>query len=174
MLNKFYNMKDLLPYELSLLLLKKGFDNETNFMWVRSYRIKDEIIEKYPGLSDDGYYDLLKSNGGELEEEDVFGYVTETMHMRCRNTKLYFDHYSYMICSCPSISEVLKWLIADKHTYINVQPYSDENGIYFESSYSVIVDNTSVNKTYLAERFDNYEESFFKTIEEIIKNYETV
>lgn len=165
-------MKNLLPYGLSLLLMEKGFDALTDFMWVNSYDVKDEILEKYPGLSDDGYYDLLKKNGGELDEDDVFGYKTETCHISCRNTKHILNVTDrYMVCSSPSISEVLEWLVSEKKTYINVKPFSDENGVHFEASYSVVVDNYKVDTTYIPEKFESYEEAFFRTIEEIIKTY---
>lgn len=66
--------EDYVTLEVAQLLKEKGFDWYVSFMFFNNYRVKDDIIEKYPGLSDDGYNDLLKDNGGNLSEEEVYGY----------------------------------------------------------------------------------------------------
>ena len=102
--------EDYVSLEVAKLLKEKGFDWYVSSMFCNVYRIKDEIIEKYPGLSDDGYYDLLKDNGGNLSEEEVYGYYIDHVHISCRNTEEYFNHYSYMICARPMLYEAQKWL----------------------------------------------------------------
>lgn len=122
--------EDYVTLEVAQLLKEKGFDCYVSSMFSNVYRIKDEIIEKYPGLSDDGYYDLLKDNGGNLSEEEVFGYYIEPVHISCRNTKTYFNHYPGMICARPMLYEAHKWLRNKKGLFVDVSYMNDDYYIY--------------------------------------------
>ena len=51
-------MEDLVTYEIAKKLKEKGFDEGCEFTFYNNYRVRDEIYEKHPGLSDDGYEDL--------------------------------------------------------------------------------------------------------------------
>lgn len=77
--------------EVAKLLKEKEYDWVSDSMYRNNYRLKDDIKDKYPWLSDDGYLDLLKKNGGELEEDEVYGYYEDPVIITCKNDKLYFD-----------------------------------------------------------------------------------
>lgn len=101
--------EDYVTLKVAKKLSEKGFDWPTHSMYGKIYRIRDEIKEKYPGLSDDGYYDLLEYNGGSLKEDDVYGEYIEALDCYCKNTCKYFNQYPHMICSRPSLYEAQKW-----------------------------------------------------------------
>lgn len=107
--------------EVAKLLKEKGYDWVSDSMYRNNYRLKDDIKDKYPGLSDDGYLDLLKKNGGELEEDEVYGYYEDPVIITCKNDKLYFDLYPGMICARPSLYEAQKWLREKHNIHLDVR-----------------------------------------------------
>ena len=54
--------------ESSKILKEIGYDEWATYVWKRNTRFSNEIIEKYPGLSDCGYMDLEKKYGGPYTE----------------------------------------------------------------------------------------------------------
>lgn len=108
------NKEDYVSLEVAKLLKEKGFDWLCDSMYANNYRVRDEILEKYPGLSDDGYQDLMKKFGGEFEENEVYGNYIEPLWIQCKNNDFYRNMYRYMIYARPTLYEAQKWL-RNKH-----------------------------------------------------------
>lgn len=122
--------EDYVTLKVAKKLSEKGFDWPTHSMYGKIYRIRDEIKEKYPGLSDDGYYDLLEYNGGSLKEDDVYGEYIEALDCYCKNTCKYFNQYPHMICSRPSLYEAQKWFRIVKGIHVEVIYMSEDYWLY--------------------------------------------
>ena len=63
--------KDFVSLEVAKLLSEVGFDEWGNLYWSNGSYISDETIEKYGELSDDGFYELTKEGGGELDWDNI-------------------------------------------------------------------------------------------------------
>lgn len=123
------NQKKFCSLELAQQLKEKGFDLPCDYIYANHYRVKDEIHEQYPGLSDDGYRELTDEWGGNLKEEEVYGYYVEPMKVFAKNTTQFMDSMPYMICTMPTLDDARTWL-RDKYAFhIVITPESD----YFRS-----------------------------------------
>ena len=108
------NNVNYVDLETAKLLKDIGFDYWCESMYSHNYRVRDEIQEMYPGLSDCGYDDLLTKYGGPLKQTEVFGYYDERIRISSRNSKDYFEHHPNMICACPTFELALEWLRKEK------------------------------------------------------------
>lgn len=68
------NTKFILPIEFHDFSRKHNFVAFSDFHYFKDQIIRPEIVEKYGELSDDGYYELTKRCGGELDFDEVYGY----------------------------------------------------------------------------------------------------
>ena len=115
----------LVTYELAVKLKEKGFDERCEWTFYNHYRVRDEIYEKHPGLSDCGYDDLKRENGGPYKSEEVYGYYIEPVELYSRNSIIGIHPITkeriatQELCSCPYIYQVLKWL-RDKLYHIEI------------------------------------------------------
>ena len=97
----------IVSLELGKLLKENGFDEWCLFQYVNSYGVKESIIEKHGGLSDDGYLDLLKDYGGEYERDEVYENRIELKQVHTKNSmRIFFDK---QICSAPHIFDAKMW-----------------------------------------------------------------
>lgn len=109
-------MEDLVTYEIAKKLKEKGFDEGCEFTFYNHYRVRDEIYEKHPGLSDDGYEDLRKKYGGPYKDEEVYGHYIEPLKLYSRNSTIGVNPITKQkvptneLCSCPNIYQVMRWL----------------------------------------------------------------
>ena len=106
-------MEDFVSLELGKKLKEKGFDYDTLFAYNDEQIINPKVVEKYGELSDDGYYELTKQGGGELDWDYVYIYQQLLMPQRT-----IFVKRNYLLA--PTISQVLKWLREEKNIYISV------------------------------------------------------
>lgn len=110
-------------------LKEKGFDLLCDYVYTNNYRVRDEILEQYPGFSDDGYYELTEKGGGKLKEEEVYANYVESSRTYARNTPKYLDLYMNMVCTMPTLDDVRTWL-RDKYSFhLVISPEAD----YFRS-----------------------------------------
>lgn len=121
-------MQTLTPLDISKELKSLGFDEPCNFVYCKRTRVCDEIMKKYPNLSDDGYLDLLISNGGFLTEKELYKSYVETRHLVCRNSTIQTDDFSNYICACPSLWNAHRWLRLQHKIYICID--TDYKGHY--------------------------------------------
>ena len=106
-------MEDFVTFELAKKLKEKGFNYNCLFAYNDEQIINPNVIEKYGVLSDDGYYELTKDGGGELDWDYVYIYETKLMLKRNIIVKRNF-------IEAPTISQVLKWLREEKKISIEV------------------------------------------------------
>ena len=111
--------------ELALQLREKGFDLLCDYIYTNHYRVKDEIIEQYPGLSDSGYYELTEKGGGRLKEEEIYANYVEPSRTYARNTPKYLDLYMNMVCTMPTLDEARTWLRDTYKFHVVVTPEAD-------------------------------------------------
>ena len=112
-------------YELALQLKENGFDFPCDYIYANHYRVKDEILEQYPGLSDDGYKDLTEEWGGTLKEEEVYGNYIEPMKQFAKNAPQYLKDIPYMICTMPTMDDARTWLRKVHRFHIVITPEAD-------------------------------------------------
>lgn len=114
-------MSDLVTFEIAKKLKEKGFNEGCEYTFYNNYRVRDEIYEKHPGLSDDGYEDLRKKYGGPYKDEEVYGYYIEPLKLYSRNSTIDINSITNNeLCSCPNIYQVLKWLRKEKKISVEV------------------------------------------------------
>lgn len=119
-------MEDFVPFEIANKLKEKGFDEGCEYTFYNNYRVRDEIYEKHPDLSDDGYEDLRKKYGGPYKDEEVYGYYIEPLKLYSRNSTIGVNSITKQkvptneLCSCPNIYQVLKWLRKKKKISVEV------------------------------------------------------
>lgn len=151
-------MNEYLSLSLSLRLKDVGYDKPSNMMYCHNYRVKDEILKEYPNLSDDGYLELTKEHGGQLDKDDVYGYYDEAIYARCINDKFHFEDYPDMLCVCPKISNVIEWLRVKKDIFINIYPDFNVLGKVIYTGKIIFIDRIHNAITYydINEKCENY------------------
>ncbi len=103
--------EEYVDMEGSILLKEKGFDWPCRYMYAEYTRVADEIIDKHPGLSDDGYMDLLKEYGGVYEQNELYKTYKEPVEGYCRNIpKFLNEEWRRMICAMPTTAQARNWL----------------------------------------------------------------
>lgn len=127
---------DIVNFKIAQKLKEKGFNEGCEYTFYNNYRVRDEIYEKHPGLSDDGYEDLRKKYGGPYKDEEVYGYYIEPLKLYSRNSTIGVNPITKQkvptnqLYSCPNISQILKWLREKHATHIEIS--LGRNGWYFE------------------------------------------
>lgn len=97
------NNKKYVSLELALLLKEKGFDLPCEYIYANHCRVKDEILEKYPGLSDSGYKELTIECGGVLKEEEVYATYIEPIREYAQNS--WVDLLGNKVCTMPTLDD---------------------------------------------------------------------
>lgn len=104
------NPKFTLPKEFYDFIKKRNFEVESDSHYFRHQIIRPEIVEKYGGLTDDGYYELTKDCGcgGKLRFDEVYGWewVLESNN-EYRDPNFWQVIPAYSICTI--IDELLKY-----------------------------------------------------------------
>ena len=119
-------MEDFIPYDLAVKLRDKGFNCNCLFAFNDEQIINPDVVETYGVLSDDGYYELTKDGGGELDWDYVYIYETKLMLKRNIILKRNF-------IDAPTISQVLNWLRNNHNIFIVVFINDDtDNPVTYE------------------------------------------
>lgn len=159
--------EDIVKYEIALKLNNKGFNEKTTFSYNQEQIINPLVIEKYGGLSDDGYYELTKQGGGELDWDYVYIYSNELV----KTDRIYINRNTI---SAPTIYQVGKWLRKEYNIDIIPMPLSpstvlkvmdgEKYALYlFQNGNRIIQDTKKVC-------FVTYEEALLNGILYIIEN----
>ena len=104
---------EFISKELAIKLNDKGFNERPIFSYVDEQLINPKVIEEYGYLSDDGYYELTKNCGGELDFDYV--YIYETIVVLTKDTHCYDKN----VFPAYTIDQVLEWL-RGKNIHIRV------------------------------------------------------
>lgn len=96
-------MEDFVTRDIAIKLQQKGYNKDSLFAFNDEQVINPKVIEKYGALSDDGYYELTKDGGGNLEWDYVYIYQTKLTLLRNIIIKRNF-------VLAPTIYQTLKWL----------------------------------------------------------------
>lgn len=105
-------MNSIISRDLAKLFHKEGIIFDSLFVYNDEQIINPKIVEKYGELSDDGYYELTKNCGGELDFDEV--YIYESQLMLYYNVIINRNKYN-----APSIIQVLDWLLKTHHIWID-------------------------------------------------------
>ena len=110
------NTNNILPIEFHDFIKKRNFEVSSDSHYFRQQIIYPCIIEKYGELTDDGYYELTKDGGGELDFDEVYGWewVLEENN-RYRDPQFYNVIPAYSINTI--VDELLKYGI---YIYVNL------------------------------------------------------
>ena len=130
--------KNYISVEAAKALKEIGFNEGCENSWVRSYGVSQWAQETFPGLSDDGYLDLTKEYGGEYEEDEIYELREKVTRHYSRN--IGWGEDEYVICSCPSIEQVIEWLFEKYHILLSVchdtfHPWGENNIIISEQHF---------------------------------------
>lgn len=164
-------VQGILPIDLAKKIKEKGFKEKTLFSYNEEQIINPVIVEKYGCLTDDGYYELTKDGGGNLNFEDVYVYTTQLILTNdiivSRNT-----------ISAPLIDNVLSWL-RDVH-HLNIEIISSVYGYNIMITKTPDVPNEGGNEIYCsfnsddgpnnAGAWDDYNECRLYAINYILNN----
>ena len=132
------NNKKYVSLELALLLKEKGFDLPCEYIYANHCRVKDEILEKYPGLSDSGYKELTIECGGVLKEEEVYATYIEPIREYAQNS--WVDLLGNKVCTMPTLDDARTWL-RDKHNFhivVTPEPYCFKAILMLPSNFGVV------------------------------------
>ncbi len=179
------NTKFILPKEFHDFIQKRNFEALSDFHYFRHQIIRPEIVEKYGERTDDGYYELTKDCGGELDFNEVYGYewvLEGNEHYRA--PEFYNTIPAYSIHTI--VDELLKYgiyvyvdLTEDgfigrvttfhKNTNVSTEEDIDNENINDEDIVKKFSFTSGINGTYKA--FDNMYDAYIDVIYYTIKSY---
>lgn len=179
------NTNNILPIEFHNFIKEHNFKVFSDFHYFKDQIIRPEIVEKYGELTDDGYYELTKDCGGELNFDEVYGYewVLES-NDSYRHPEFYTIVPAYPIHTI--IDELLKYgiyvyvnltedgfvgYVTTFHKNENVSPEEDidNEDIADEDIIKKFSFTSGINGTYKS--FDNMYDAYIDVIYYTIKSY---
>lgn len=126
-----HNTKIRIPLDLAKEFAEMFPDFTRDDMedWIHHFYVKrtvvsDFAIEKYGGLTDDGYYELTDVCGGPHPYDEI--YVQKWVI--CGSNSFLFDDDEYYLC--PTIHEIQAFLRDRHHIQITVYSKSQESWMY--------------------------------------------
>ena len=157
--------EDIVSHDIAIKLSEKGFDYKTTYSYNEEQIINPLVIEQYGGLSDDGYYDLTKEGGGDLDWDFVYIYSYELV----KTDRIYVNRNTV---SAPTIYQVAKWLRTEHNIDVIPTPLNQSTLLMggekyvlylFKNGQRIIQDTKKVC-------FATYEETLLNGILYIIEN----
>ena len=91
--------------------------------YLRCWRLRDDVYERFGSLTDDGYYELTKEGGGKLQYTDVYEYT-----WKIEEDTTYLMNQTIFLC--PTIYEVETWIRKKHKLLITVYSQSQESWMY--------------------------------------------
>jgi hypothetical protein len=157
--------EDIVSHNIAVKLSEKGFDYKTTYSYNEEQIINPLVIEQYGGLSDDGYYELTKDGGGDLEWDFVYIYSNELV----KTDRIYVNRNTV---SAPTMYQVAKWLRTEHNIEVVPMPLNkstlliggEKYVLYLFKDGERIIQNT--NKVC----FITYEETLINGIKYVIDN----
>lgn len=157
--------EDIVSHDIAIKLSEKGFDYKTTYSYNEEQIINPLVIEQYGGLSDDGYYDLTKEGGGDLEWDFVYIYSYELV----KTDRIYVNRNTV---SAPTIYQVAKWLRTEHNIEVVPMPLSPSTVLMDGAKYTLYLfkDNQRVIQNMKKNCFLTYEETLLEGIKYVIEN----
>lgn len=166
-----FKKEDFCTQKTSMFLKDAGYNDMCRYTYCKNYRVRDEILEKHPGLSDDGYLDLTEEYGGPYKRSDVYARYTEILEWTRKNSMI--EDGGYELCTAPTIQEAMVWLIQNTHKVITPKPYICEDGIkWLVEIRDIGIDKVSLIKTITCK--ETYSEAANAGIEYVAINYKNI
>lgn len=146
-----FKKEDFCAQSNCMLLKEVGFNDLCRYTYCKTYRVRDEIYEKHPGLSDDGYLDLTEEYGGSYKRDEIYGKYIEVDERIRKNSNLVEDFGELYVA--PTIHEIIIWLIEKKQIVVTPKPYVCEDGIrWLVEIRKIGIDKISMEKTITCKR----------------------
>lgn len=157
--------EDIVTYDIAVKLDEKGFNYKTTYSYNQEQIINPLVIEKYGNLSDDGYYDLTKEGGGELDWDYVYIYSNELV----KTDRIYIKRNTV---SAPTIYQVGKWLRTEHKIDIIPMPLSPSTLLMGREKYALYLYQNGKRILQDTKKvcFVTYEEALLNGILYIIEN----
>ena len=162
-----FKKEDFCTQKTSMFLKDAGFNDICRYAYCNVYRVRDEIIEKHPGLSDCGYQDLTQDFGGPYRINEVYGHYIEVVERTMRNSTI--DKDMNEICTAPTLQEAIIWILEKYNVLVSSKPYICEDGIkWLVEIRDIGIDKVSLIKTITCK--DNYCDATNAGIEYVVIN----
>ena len=169
--NIMFREEDFCTQKTSMFLKDAGFNDMCSYAYCNVYRVRDEIIEKHPGLTDCGYQDLTQDFGGPYRINEVYGHYVEIDERRLKNNLL--DRTLGEICTAPTLQEAIGWLMQTMNKHVSPKPYVCEDGImWLVEIRDIGTDKVSLIKTITCKK--TYHEAVNAGIEYVAINYKNI
>lgn len=140
--------KNIVSLEVAKLLRDTGYNEYCHTTYCKVCRVSDEIMQKYPGLSDSGYRDLeYEKNIKKSEIYKTYKELTDVFYISNKNGDSYIGNN--FIAVAPTIFEVQQWLWEKYRIFVNSTLYSP-----FEEPYKFFYWVDYPKETY--DCFDSY------------------
>lgn len=155
--------KDYCDYDTCVALRELGYNEPSNYTYCKHCRVSNEILAKYPGLSDSGYQDLIWD--GLYTHDEVYKIYIEPLETYSRNSLI--NDCEIKLCSCVHLYEAQKFLRKEKRVEVN-SCYDKGNDKWFY--YVLFMDYPDLMGITASEsKYDSYEEALLEGIKQIIE-----
>lgn len=109
-----YKLKPVcISYDLAEQIYEKGLILECDYAYYKIIDVRPNILMTYGDLSDDGYYELTKDGGGNLDWDDVYFYKNVL--------KKYEGNIENIQFFAPQLDSIIQWLKDEIDTAIEVK-----------------------------------------------------
>ena len=151
--------KDYCDYDTCVVLRELGYDKPSNYGWHKHIRVSNEILGKYPDLSEGGYQDLIWD--GKHTHDEVYKVYIEPLNLYSRNSLI--NDCETELCTCVHLYDAQKWLREEKKIEIVVLGQNCIGGPYYPD---IFTGDGLMNN---ARGYNSYEEALLEGIKEVIK-----
>lgn len=155
------NEKLYVSFNQAKRLAALGFNEQTSVAFVKGYHLSDAIRKKYPGLSDDGYYELAMY---EKKEKPSVVYPNSWYITKEYGRNSSFEEDDKTALSMPTLQEASEWLFLRKSIIAESFYDFNRNGFRWQAGNL----NTGIKKTG-RQIFTTREDATSKAINEAFK-----
>lgn len=159
-----HNKKIRLPFELAELLKRKtnfstdDMENWYHHIYMQGWRVREDAYERFGGQTDDGFYELTKDGGGNLNWEDVY-----TNDWAISDGYYPMPGQDYVLC--PTIYEVQTYLLKKHKFQITVYSRSQESW-----QYRITTPGMHLEEGLYGEDFPEPEDALLAAIKEVLNS----
>ena len=151
--------KIYVDYDTALAMQKLGFKPKSRWdglCYAVRTTVREDIVEKYGGLSDDGFYDLTVRGGGDLQWEEVY----DTSMKLDRPYGIGEEVYA------PTVWEAFKYLIDEHKVFVRVDFLGDKKWEW----YYITMSDGLKHRTALY--YETYDDCVLDGVQTLIKSIE--
>lgn len=153
-----------------MMLKELGYNKLSTFVWTRGWVVCPDAEEQFGALSDDGYYELTKEGGGNLEWTDVYTNVPRIESRTYKNAWIDPADGIGHQCTAVTVYEAKCFLI--EHGYIPEALYSTYQKEW-TAGVTVIKDGThyKILAGKFVKRYSNYKHALYEAVESAFYTY---